>query len=66
MVRAQIKTQYRGWQNWINVENRGFSQPGQDISRWPRIAGLNQHLSTIWDTSLVGCLTLYLRAEYYI
>jgi hypothetical protein len=28
MAREQIKTQYSGWQNWINVENRGFSKIG--------------------------------------
>jgi len=26
MAREQIKTQYSGWQNWIIVENRGFSK----------------------------------------
>jgi hypothetical protein len=47
MAREEIKTQYSGWQNWINVENRGFSKIGQENSHWPRISLLNQHLSII-------------------
>lgn len=58
MAREHIKPQYSGWQNWINVENRGFSKLGQEISRWPRITVPKPTLVHKMDISLVGCLTL--------